>query len=285
VVEEVGTDVTRVRPGDVVIAPFVTSDGTCGPCRAGVQTSCVQGGFWAVGSAVGTSADGGQGEAVRVPLADGTLVAVPGGTDDALVPGLLSLSDVMGTGHHAAVSAGVGPGSTVVVVGDGAVGQCAVIAARRLGAEQVVIMSRYPDRQAMARSFGATGVIAERGEAGVALVKEAFGGIGPDVVLECVGTAESMRQAFDGLRPGGAVGFVDAPHGAKAPTRQMFAENKSLRGGIAPVRAYIEELLTDVLSGAIEPGRVFDRTLPLDDVAEGYRAMDARESVKVLLRP
>ena len=285
VVEEVGADVTTVRPGDVVIAPFVTSDGTCAPCRSGVQTSCVQGGFWAVGSAVGTSADGGQGEAVRVPLADGTLVAVPGGTDDALLPGLLSLSDVMGTGHHAAVSAGVGPGSTVVVVGDGAVGQCAVIAARRLGAEQVVIMSRYPDRQELARSLGATGVVTERGEEGVARVKEAFGGLGPDAVLECVGTAESMQQAFDSLRPGGAVGFVGAPYGAKAPIRQMFGENKSLRGGIAPVRAYLDELLPDVLSGAIEPGRVFDRTLPLDDVAEGYRAMDARESVKVLLRP
>ena len=279
VVEEVGSDVSTLRKGDFVIAPFAISDGTCVNCRNGVHTSCLGGGYWGGQSTQGETVDTGLGEALRVPLADGTLVKVPGSIDEALVPGLLS--DVMGTGHHAALAAG----STVVVVGDGAVGRCGVIAAKRLGAEQIVAMSRYPDRQALALSFGATSVVAERGEERVALTQQMFGGVGADCVLECVGTEQSIQQAFDVLRPGGTVGFVGLPFGAVPPIRQMFSDNKALPGGIASVRGYIEALLPDVLSGAIEPGWVFDRTLPLADVAEGYRAMDARESVKVLLRP
>jgi threonine dehydrogenase-like Zn-dependent dehydrogenase len=284
VVEEVGAEVRTVKVGDFVIAPFSISDGTCQSCRNGVQTSCANGGWWG-STDDGGSADAGQGEALRVPWADGTLVALPEQPDAAQVPGLLTLSDVMGTGHHAALAAGVTKGSTVVVVGDGAVGLCGVIAAVRLGADQVVAMSRHADRQALARAFGATEVVAERGAEGVARVKELFGGLGPDAVLECVGTKESMQQAIDSLRPGGTVGYVGVPYGAELPIRQMFSENKGVRGGVASVRGYIPELLPDVLSGAIDPGRVFDLTLGLEQVAEGYRAMDERRAVKVLLRP
>jgi threonine dehydrogenase-like Zn-dependent dehydrogenase len=285
VVEEVGSEVRTVKPGAFVIAPFAISDGTCANCRNGVHTSCLGGGWWGSTDSPGGSADAGQGEALRVPLADGTLVALREQPDAGQVPALLTLSDVMGTGHHAAVAAGVRPGTTVVVVGDGAVGLCGVIAARRLGAEQVVAMSRHPDRQALARAFGATDVVAERGEEGVARVKELFGGIGPDAVLECVGTKESMQQAVDSVRPGGVVGYVGVPYGAELPIGKMFGENKGVRGGVAPVRGYIGDLLPDVLSGAIDPGRVFDLSLPLDQVADGYRAMDERTAVKVLLRP
>lgn len=285
VVEEVGADVRTVQVGDFVIAPFCISDGTCENCRNGVHTSCLHGGYWGSTDLPAPTADAGQGEAVRVPLADGTLVGLPEQPGAEQVPGLLTLSDVMGTGHHAALAAGVTRGSTVVVVGDGAVGLCGVIAALRLGAEQVVAMSRHASRQALAREFGATGVVAERGEEGVARVKELFGGIGPDAVMECVGTKESMQQALDSVRPGGTVGFVGLPYGAELPIRQMFSENKGVRGGVASVRGYIDELLPDVLSGAIDPGRVFDLTLPLAEVAEGYRAMDEREAIKVLLRP
>jgi len=285
VVEEAGADVRTLKVGDFVIAPFAISDGTCVNCRHGVQTSCLGGGWWGSLDSPGGTADAGQGEAVRVPLADGTLVALPEQPDASQVPGLLTLSDVMGTGHHAALAGGVTRGSTVVVVGDGAVGLCAVIAAVRLGAEQVVSMSRHAPRQELARAFGATAVVAERGEAGVAAVKELFGGIGPDAVLECVGTKESMQQAIDSVRPGGLVGYVGVPFGAELPIKQMFGDNIGVRGGVAPVRAYLPELLPDVLSGAIAPGRVFDRELPLADVADGYRAMDAREAIKVLLTP
>lgn len=287
VVEEVGTDVARVAVGDFVIAPFYVCDGTCANCRNGVSTSCLHGGWWGGEDTPGNSGDGGQGERVRVPQADGTLVVVPGGQpDDALLPGVLTLSDVMGTGHHAAVSGGVRAGSTVAVVGDGAVGLCAVIAAQRLGAAQVVAMSRHEQRQALARTFGATDVVPERGDEGVARLKDLFDGIGPDVVLECVGTKESMDQALRSARPGGQVGFVGVPNGGpELPVRTMFGSNVGVRGGVAPVRGYIEELLPEVLDGRIEPGRVFDLELPLSEVAEAYAAMDERRATKVLLRP
>ncbi|MEV1289454.1 zinc-dependent alcohol dehydrogenase family protein [Micromonospora sp. NPDC049679] len=286
IVEEVGAAVRTVAPGDFVIAPFAISDGTCPHCRHGITTSCQNGGWWGSEDAPGASGDAGQGERVRVPLADGTLVATPEQPDPALVPSLLTLSDVMGTGHHAAVSAGVRAGSTVAVVGDGAVGLCAVLAARRLGAERIIAMSRHADRQKLARTFGATDVVAERGEEGVAAVKELLGGLGADAVLECVGTKESMDQALNSTRPGGYVGYVGVPAGGpELPIDKMFGANVNVAGGVAPVRTYLPELLTDVWSGAIDPGRVFDLELPLDQVAEAYAAMDERRAIKVLLRP
>jgi len=286
VVEEVGPDVQHVRPGDFVIAPFYVCDGTCANCRNGVSTSCLHGGWWGSDDQQGGFADGGQGERVRVPLADGTLAVVPGPVSDDEIPGLLTLSDVMGTGHHAAVSAGVTAGDTVAVVGDGAVGLCAVIAAKRLGATTIIAMSRHPQRQALAREFGATHIVEERGDAGVAAVQELTGGLGADRVLECVGTKESMDQALRSARPGGMVGFVGVPNGGpELPVRRMFNTNVGVNGGVAPVRGYIEELLPDVRSGAIRPGRVFDLELGLDDVAEAYAAMDERRATKVLLRP
>ena len=230
--------------------------------------------------------DGGPGEFVRVPMADGTLVATPDVPDDAMVPALLTLSDVMATGHHAAVAAQVGKGSRVVVVGDGAVGQCAVIAARRLGAERIVIMSRHADRQALARESGATDIVEERGEDGAHLVRELFDGVGADCVLEAVGTKESMSQAIRSTRPGGHVGYVGAPNGGpELPVRALFNRNINVGGGVAPARAYIPELLPDVLEGRIHPERVFDLELPLGRVAEAYAAMDERRSIKALLRP
>ncbi|GAA1795435.1 zinc-dependent alcohol dehydrogenase family protein [Planosporangium flavigriseum] len=286
VVEEVGSDVRTVSPGDFVIAPFVVSDNTCRHCRNGINTSCEQLEWWGSTDRHGVRVDAGQGEYVRVPLADGTLVATPEQPDAALVPSLLTLSDVMGTGHHAAVSAGVTTGSTVVVVGDGAVGLCAVLAARRLGAERIIAMSRHADRQAVAREFGATDIVAERGGEGVAAVKDLLGGIGADAVLECVGTKESMAQALDSTRPGGFVGYVGVPAGGpELPIQKMFGTNVNVAGGVAPVRAYLPELLDDVLKGAIDPGRVFDVELPLDQVAEAYAAMDERRAIKTLLRP
>ncbi len=286
VVEAVGAEVERIRVGDFVIAPFYDCDGTCVNCVNGVSTSCLHGSWWGQKDAVGGFADGGQGERVRVPHADGTLVATPGTPDDALVPHLLALSDVMGTGHHAAVSGGVGPGSTVVVVGDGAVGLCAVLAAKRLGAARIVAMSRHPDRQALARRFGASEVVEERGDAGVARIRELFDGVGADVVLECVGTEESMDQALRSARPGGQVGYVGVPHGPSVlPLDRMFGHNVGVRGGVAPVRGYIEELLVEVWDGRLTPGEVFDLQLPMDRVVEAYAAMDERRAIKVLLRP
>ncbi|MEP6856433.1 MAG: zinc-dependent alcohol dehydrogenase family protein [Pedococcus sp.] len=286
VVEELGSGVATLKVGDFVIAPFALSDGTCVHCRNGVHTSCEHGAWWGGEDSDGLMVDGGQGEAVRVPMADGTLVATPEMPDDSMLASLLTLSDVMGTGHHAAVSAGVGRGATVVVVGDGAVGQCAVLAARRLGAERVIAMSRHADRQELARTFGATVVVAERGDEGVAKVTELLGGIGADAVLECVGTKESMQQAIDAARPGGRVGYVGVPAGgAELPIQQLFGSNVSVGGGVAPVRGYLPELLTDVLSGAIDPGRVFDLVLPLDQAPEAYAAMDERRSIKTMLRP
>lgn len=286
VVEEVGASVELVRVGDFVIAPFYVCDMTCVNCRNGFSTSCLRGSWWGGEDRTGHLADGGQGERIRVPLADGTLAVVPGPVDDALVPHLLTLSDVMGTGHHAAVSAGVRPGDTVVVVGDGAVGLCGVLAASRLGASRVVAMSRHESRAALAREFGATDVVAERGEEGIAAILEMFEGVGADRVLECVGTDESMRQALGSARPGGQVGFVGVPNGGpELPMRTLFNSNVGVRGGVAPVRNYVEELLPEVLSGALQPGKVFDLELPLSQVAEAYAAMDERRAIKVLLRP
>jgi threonine dehydrogenase-like Zn-dependent dehydrogenase len=286
VVEEVGEEVTTVRPGQFVIAPFVVSDGSCVNCRNGVQTSCLHGASWGADDKDGLPVQGGQSARIRVPWADGTLVGTDEVPAEELVPSLLTLSDVMSTGHHAAVSAGVGPGRTVAVVGDGAVGLCGVLAAKRLGAERVVLFSRHPDRQALGREFGADTILEERGDAGVEAVHALFDGVGPDCVLECVGTKESMDQALRSVRPGGHVGYVGVPSGgAELPIRLMFGGNVNVAGGVAPARAYIPELLPDVLSGAIDPGKVFDLTLPLADVADGYTAMDERRAIKVLLRP
>ena len=286
VVEAVGAAVAHVAVGDFVIAPFYVCDNTCINCRNGVSTSCLHGGWWGADDRFGGFADGGQGERVRVPLADGGLAVVPGPVTDDEIPGLLTLSDVMGTGHHAAVSAGVGPGDSVAVVGDGAVGLCAIIAARRLGASTIIAMSRHPQRQELARDFGATHIVAERGDIGVKAVQEITGGIGADRVLECVGSKESMDQAIRSTRPGGMVGYVGAPNGGpELPVRPLFNRNVGVNGGVAPVRGYIDELLPDVRSGAIEPGRVFDLELPLRDAAAAYAAMDERRAVKVLLRP
>jgi threonine dehydrogenase-like Zn-dependent dehydrogenase len=286
IVEAVGSDVTKISVGDFVIAPFYDCDMTCANCLNGVSTSCLHGGWWGAKDRNGGFADGAQGERVRVPHADGTLVATPGQPAPELIPSILTLADVMGTGHHAALSAGVTTGSTVVVVGDGAVGLCAIIAAKRLGASRIVAMSRHADRQALALEFGATDIVEERGEDGIARIKEMFDGIGADCVLECVGTTESMDQAIRSTCPGGTVGYVGVPNGApELPIRTLFNSNIGVNGGVAPVRNYIEELLPEVLSGAINPGRVFNLELPLSEVAEAYAAMDERRAVKVLLRP
>jgi threonine dehydrogenase-like Zn-dependent dehydrogenase len=280
VVEDVGRDVRTVKKGDVVIAPFAISDGTCEFCHEGLQTSCLHGGWWG-----GTTNDGGQGEAVRVPHADGTLVAVPVGRDHALMPSLLTLSDVMGTGHHAALAARVGPGKTAAVVGDGAVGLCGVIAAKRLGAERIIMLGRHADRIALAREFGATDVVSERGDAAVERVRELTRGRGAHAVLECVGHGQSMETALRIARPGGAVGRVGVPQAETIPAaKATFYDNVTVAGGPAPVRAYMEELLPAVLEGRIQPGRVFDRVTDLDGVPEGYRAMNEREAIKVMIR-
>ena len=286
VVEAIGAEVTTVHPGDFVIAPFALGDGTCPHCRNGFPTSCVQGVMWGGLDHEGLLVDGAQGELVRAPFADANLVATPTYPADELIPSLLALSDVMGTGHHAAISARVGRGSTVVVVGDGAVGLCAVLAAARLGAGRIVAMSRHADRQAMAREFGATDVVAERGPEGVAAVLELLAGVGADSVLECVRTKESMQQALATTRPGGHVGYVGVPAGGpELPVGQMFGANLNVAGGVAPVRTYLPELLADVLAGTIDPGRVFDLTVPLAEVARAYSAMDERRAIKTMLRP
>ena len=280
VVEQVGSKVHGVAQGDLVIAPFTYSDGTCPHCRAGWPSQCVSGGSFG-----NRGIDGGQGEAVRVPFAGSTLVPVPGsGHPDATMRSLVTLSDVMCTGHHAAVSAGVRAGSVVAVVGDGAVGLCAVIAARRLGAERVIALSRNPARQALARSFGATDILAERGDAATEAVMELTAGVGVDAALECVGTGQSMATAFAIARPGSVVGAVGAPHGVVVPIETVIFRDIGLRGGVAPVRRYIPELLPDVLEGRIDPGRVFDFETDLDGVAEGYAAMDERRAIKSLVR-
>jgi len=281
VVEEVGAEVRTVKVGEVVVMPFAFSDGTCLFCEDGLQTECVHGGFF--GS---PEVGGAQAEALRIPQADGTLYPLPVEADDALMPGLLTLSDVLGTGHHAAVIAGVGPGKKVAVVGDGAVGLCGVIAAKRLGAEQIVILGRHEDRTDLAREFGATDVVAERGEEGVERVRALTDGFGAHSVLECVGLDQSTRTAIEIARPGGAVGRVGVPQSEPMPGGQAsFYDNVTVGGGPAPVRAYIEELLPDILDGTIEPGRVFDRTVDLEGVPDGYRAMDEREALKVMVEP
>jgi hypothetical protein len=279
IVEAVGKDVRTVKVGDVAIIPSAYSDGTCTFCREGLHTSCIHGGFF------GTADVGAQAEALRVPYADGTLFVLPVAQDDALMPSLLTLSDVMGTGHHAAIVAKVGPGKTVAVVGDGAVGLCGVIAAQRLGAEQIIILGRHADRIALAREFGATtDVVSERGEEAVERVRELTDGVGVHSVLESVGLEQSMLTAIGIARPGGAVGRVGLPQDETMPASQpAFFSNVTVAGGPAPVRAYIEELLPDVLEGRIEPGRVFDRVVGLDEVPDGYRAMNEREAIKVMV--
>ena len=274
-VVEVGSDVRSFAAGDFVIVPFCHCDNTCAHCRAGVQSACVN---------VGMTASG-QAEYARVTQAEGSLVKTDGRPDDALIPSLLTLSDVMATGWHAAVAAGVRPGGTVVVVGDGAVGLCGVLAAVTMGAEKVVAMSRHEPRQKIATEFGATHVVAERGREGAQAIKEITDGIGADAVLECVGTGDAMGTAFAVARPGATVGFVGVPHGVELPVGRMFQKNVGLAGGMAPVRRYLPELLDLVTSGRINPGLVFDSTLPLEQVADGYRAMDERRSIKVLIEP
>jgi threonine dehydrogenase-like Zn-dependent dehydrogenase len=275
VVEEVGSAVRNFKPGDFVVVPFVHCDNTCPHCAVGATSACKNQGF----------TNGGQGEYARVFQADGSLVKTDGMPDASLIPSLLTLSDVMATGWHAAVAAGVKPGSTAVVVGDGAVGLCGVLAAQQLGAERIVAMSRHEPRQKIAEQFGATHVVAERGEEGEQRILDLTGGVGADAVLECVGTGAAMDTAFKIARPGSTVGFVGVPHGVELPVRRMFAKNIGLAGGIAPVRTYLPDLLERVLDGRIDPGLVFDLTLPLDEVAEAYRAMDERRAIKVLLQP
>jgi threonine dehydrogenase-like Zn-dependent dehydrogenase len=280
VVEETGSDVRTIRKGDFVISPFAFSDGTCANCRAGVQTACVNGGFFG-----GSGNGGGQADRVRVPLADGTLVPVPGREqNDGVMRSLVTLCDVMATGHHAIVSARVEAGSTVAVVGDGAVGLCAVIAAKRLGAERVIALSRNPARQALAREFGATDIVAERGDAATEAVLALTDGVGVDAVAECVGTAEAFASAFAIVRAGGNVGFVGVPHDVESPVQAMFYRNVGLKGGSAPVREYLPTLLEDVLGGVIDPGRVFDLEVDLAHIGDAYAAMDDRRAVKALVR-
>lgn len=280
VIEEVGGGVTSLDRGDFVIAPFLYSDGTCPHCQKGMTAACVHGGGWG-----GEQMDGGQGEQVRVPFADGTLVKVPGQdfSEDRLAS-LLALSDVMGTGHHAAISAHVKSGDTVAVVGDGAVGLCAIIAAKRLGAQRIIALSRHPARQRLAKEFGAADIVSERGTEAIDAVMKMTDGIGVDAALECVGTNEAMRTAIGIARPGSTVGTVGVPTDVDLPFREMFFKNVGVQGGPAPVRAYIPEFLQDVLNGRINPGRVFDLRTDLDHIAEAYQAMDERRAIKSLLR-
>ena len=281
VVEAVGGDVRSIKTGQLAIMPFAFSDGTCEFCHEGLQTECVHAGFFG-----NNGMNGAQAEGLRIPYADGTLYPIGAGEDDTLLPSLLTLSDVMGTGHHAAVHANVAPGKIAAVVGDGAVGLCGVIAAKRLGAEQIIILGRHTDRTDLAREFGATDVVAERCEAAVERVRELTGGLGAHSVLECVGHGASMETAIGIARPGGAIGHVGVPQDETLPgSQQAFFASLTIGGGPAPARAYIEELLPDVLEGRIDPGRVLDRTVGLDGVPDGYRAMADREAIKVMVRP
>ena len=275
IVEEVGSAVTSIKPGQFVIGSFFASDNSCPNCQIGYQSSCQHAEF------VGTA----QAPLLRVPLADGTLVTTPDVPSGEMVPSLLALSDVMGTGWFAADAANVKPGSTVVVVGDGAVGLLGVLSAKQMGAERIIAMSRHQSRQKLAREFGATDIVTERGEEGMARIKELTRGIGADSVLECVGTQESMMQAISSARKGGYVGYVGVPHGVELDGEKLFYAHVHLHGGPAPVRRYLPDLIKLVWNKKINPGKVFDLTLPLDQVAEGYRAMDERRAIKALLRP
>jgi threonine dehydrogenase-like Zn-dependent dehydrogenase len=277
VVEQVGADVRTIKVGDFVVGSFFASDNTCEICRSGYQTHCVQ--------RQPGAASGGQAEYLRVPLADGTLVATPGQPDADLIPSLLAASDVLGTGWFAAVAAAVGPGKTVAVVGDGAVGLLGVLAAKQLGAERIIAMSRHADRQALAVEFGATDLVTERGDAGVARIKELTGGLGAHSTIEAVGTQEAMMQAIHATRPGGHVGYVGVSHDVTLPGQELFFSGVHLHGGPAPVRQYLPELIDLIWNRRIDPGKVFDLTLPLDRAADGYRAMDDRTAIKVLLQP
>jgi alcohol dehydrogenase len=281
IVETVGDDVTSLEPGDRVLAPFAISCGECEFCRKGLHTSCVHGDTWA------EDQDGAQAEMVRAPHADGTLVRVPDryADDEEVLESLLPLTDVMCTGHHAAVSAGVEAGDTAVVVGDGAVGLCGVLAARRLGAERIVAMGHHEDRLALAEDFGATDIISARGEAAVDAATDLTNG-GANHVLECVGAASSMETAVEVARDGGTVGYVGVPQGVSdaAFLDTAFGKNVTVAGGIAPVRAYIEDLMADVLQGTLDPSPIFTKTVDLKDVPDGYRAMDERDAIKVLVR-
>jgi threonine dehydrogenase-like Zn-dependent dehydrogenase len=282
IVEEVGSEVRTLKKGDRVLAPFAFSDGTCEFCGKGIQTSCRQGGFW------GTTNDGGQAQAIRAPFADGTLVVIPKAVenDNALLTAILPLTDVMSTGHHAAVSAGVRSGSTVAVVGDGAVGLCGVLAAKRLGAERIIILGRHESRLAIARRFGATDVVSSRGEEAITAVQEMTSG-GAESVLECVGSESAMATAIGIARPGGAIGYVGVPHGSNQNFNLggLFMNNIALRGGVAPARAYIPELLADTVAGKLDASAVLDLTVDLDGVPNGYAAMDSREAIKVMVQP
>jgi len=281
VVEDTGADVTTLNRGDLVVAPFVWADSTCDFCAEGLHTSCRHGGGWGA-----PGLDAGQGEAVRVPQAQGTLVKLPVAEDSALMPSLLTLSDVFCTGHHGVVTARVRPGHSVTVVGDGAVGLCAVLAAKRLGAERIVLMGRHTDRTDLGRDFGASDVVAERGEEGVEKVRELTRGDGTHAVVECVGTEQSLATAFGVVRDGGIVSRLGVSQYTQVPMGfDTMMRNITLTGGAAPARAYIEELMPDILDGTIEPGRVFDHTIGLDEVPDGYRAMADRKSLKVLIQP
>src|SRR4051812_35236657 len=277
IVEEVGSAVTTVRPGQFVVGSFFASDNTCEICQAGYQSACVR--------REGAAPDGAQAERMRVTLADGTLVATPGMPADDLVPSLLAASDVLGTGWFAAVAAEAGPGKTVAVVGDGAVGLLAVLAARQLGAERIIAFSRHEPRQELARTYGATDIVTTRGDEGVAAVKELTNGLGAHSVIEAVGTQESMMQAIRSTRPGGHVGYVGVNHDVALPGDDLFMSGVHLHGGPAPVRRFLPELIELICDRTIDPGRVFDLMLPLDQAAEGYRAMDERRAIKALLRP
>jgi threonine dehydrogenase-like Zn-dependent dehydrogenase len=277
IVEEVGSQVNTLRPGQFVVGSFFASDNTCEICRAGYQSRCVH--------AESIGAIGTQAQYARIPLADGTLVAAPDMPSDDLIPSLLAASDVLGTGWFAAAAAEVGPGKTVTVVGDGAVGLLAVMAAKRLGAERIIAVSRHADRQKLALRFGATDIVTERGADGVARIREMTGGLGAHSTIEAVGTRESMMQAVHSTRPGGHVGYVGVAHGVELPGLELFFSGVHLHGGPAPVRRFLPELIDLIMARTIDPGQVFDLTLPLEQAAEGYRAMDERRAVKALLRP
>jgi threonine dehydrogenase-like Zn-dependent dehydrogenase len=277
IVEEVGRNVRAIRPGQFVVGSFFASDNTCEICRSGYQSSCV--------NRVAIGANGAQAEYLRVPLADGTLVATSDVPSDDLLPSLLSASDVLGTGWFGAIAAQVQPGKTVAVVGDGAVGLLAVLSAQQMGAERIIAMSRHQPRQQLAREFGATDIVTERGDDGVAAIKDLTDGVGAHSVIEAVGTQESMMQAVRSTRPGGHVGYVGVSHDVTLPGLEMFFSHVHLHGGPAPVREYLPHLIDLISTGTIDPGKVFDLTLPLSDVAEGYRAMDERRAIKVFLRP